>query len=625
MGGKANPRTIPTAMRMRCILIFLAFSLAFIPASSFAQTVPPGRRAGEDPPWTLDQVQALYPGYDCILDVVAGYWLVLAMVPGSGYTGWHVAEYQLYAGDVVVYLGAELVEGRIPSSPTVQFGFSDVRSPVTGQITGDIRKLRFIGDAFVVTQDIRVYGQVLSFYTSVNVTGLPLAVWAPEVAIAICSPRPPTATPTFTPTASPTASSTPTPAVPGSSGCGTPQSPAVAWQYAGVWDFDVQGGYEPTFFNPPPGVYVVPAEFWGICGYLSDWWYSRQGMSYDMTATGPWHDYVVNRYWWPNVHVRVDSGVYPCTNIGPGQCHVHFRISWYYPRARGRLHLWVAVAAPSATATPSATPGSATPSATPSASPSPTPTATNTATPRPTRTLRPTRTPTPTFGVGQCPSYQISGSRDLVLTGNWLLYSGDSPRVSVTRINGVDVGSVELPRWGSSDPAFPLVPGDGVFARVRLVVASGTGVAYFCEAPNIVPSPTVFGSPTRTRTPTPTGSPTVTPSPEVDAACEVEPCTSLAVAGRVFNDLAALDWSHPSDCYTHIRTVLPVVPTSSSLVRMAGGVDVQASAVGFCRVVEVTEPWRDLVRYGLTFAIVGVVLVAVVVRRYRGLAGGGNG
>jgi cystathionine beta-lyase family protein involved in aluminum resistance len=111
----------------------------------------------------------------------------------------------------------------------------------------------------------------------------------------------------------------------------------------------------------------------------------------------------------------------------------------------------------------------------------------------------------------------------------------------------------------------------------------------------------------------------------VDAACEVEPCTSLAVASRVFNDLAALDWSYPPDCYTHIRTVLPVVPTSSSLVRMAGGVDVQASAVGFCRVVEITEPWRNLVRYGLTFAIVGLVFVAVVIRRYRGLAGGGNG
>jgi len=288
MGGKANPRTIPTAMRMRCILIFLIFSsmLAFIPASSFAQTVPPGRRAGEDPPWTLDQVQALYPGYDCILDVVAGYWLVLASLPGAGYTGWHVAEYQLYAGDIVVYLGAELVDGRIPSSPTVQFGFSDVRSPVTGQIMGDIRKLRFIGDAFLITQDIRVYGQVLSFYTSLNVIGqsLPLLAWAPEVAIAICSPRPPTATPTFTPTASPTS----TPVVPGSSGCGAPQSPAVAWRYAGVWDFDVQGGYEPTWFNPPPDVYVVPAQFWGICGYLSGWQYSYQGPPggfYDMTST----------------------------------------------------------------------------------------------------------------------------------------------------------------------------------------------------------------------------------------------------------------------------------------------------------------------------------------------------
>jgi cystathionine beta-lyase family protein involved in aluminum resistance len=93
----------------------------------------------------------------------------------------------------------------------------------------------------------------------------------------------------------------------------------------------------------------------------------------------------------------------------------------------------------------------------------------------------------------------------------------------------------------------------------------------------------------------------------------------------VFDDLAALDWSYPPDCYTHIRTVLPVVPTPSSLVRMAGGVDVQASAVGFCRVVEVTEPWRNLVRYGLTFAIVGLVFVAVVIRRYRGLAEGGNG
>ena len=610
MGGNANPSRIPTAMRMRCILIFLILSsmLAFIPASSFAQTVPPGRRAGEDPPWTLDQVQALYPGYDCILDVVAGYWLLLASVPGSGYTGWHVAEYQFYAGDIVVYLGAELVDGRIPSSPTVQFGFSDVRSPVTGQIMGDIRKLRFIGDAFAVTQDIRVYGQVLSFYTSVDVAGLPLAVWVPEVAIAICSPRPPTATPTFTPTASPT----PTPAVPGSSGCGTPQSPAVAWQYAGVWDFDVQGVYDRLSWFIPPGVYVIPAQFWGICGYLSDWQYSYQGPPmYDMTASGPFRNQA-QAHWHPNVYVRVNAGIHPCRNIDSGQCVVLVGISRYNPRARGRLHLWVAVEAPSATATPTA-------------SPSPTPTATNTATPRPTRTLRPTSTPTPTFGVGQCPSYQISGSRDLVLTGNWLLYSGDSPRVSVTRINGVDVGSVELPRWGSSDPVFPLVPGDGHFARVRLVVASGTGVAYFCEAPNIVPSPTVFGSPTRTRTPTPTGSPTVTPSPEVDAACEVEPCTSLAVAGRVFNDLAALDWSYPPDCYTHIRTVLPVVPTSSSLVRMAGGVDVQASAVGFCRVVEVTEPWRDLVRYGLTFAIVGVVLVAVVVRRYRGLAGGGNG
>jgi len=208
--------------------------------------------------------------------------------------------------------------------------------------------------------------------------------------------------------------------------------------------------------------------------------------------------------------------------------------------------------------------------------------------------------------------------------GNWLLYSGDSPRVSVTRVNGVDVGSVELPRWGSSDPVFPLVPGDGAFARVRLAVASGMGIAYFCEAPNIVPSPTVFGSPTRTRTPTPTGSPTVTPSPDVDAACEVEPCTSLAVAGRVFNDLAALDWSYPPDCYAHIRTVLPVAPTASSLARMAGGVDVQASAIGFCRVVEVTEPWRDLVRYGLTSAVIGVAFVAIVMRRYRGLAEGGN-
>jgi len=619
------------AMRMRCILIFLAFSsmLAFIPASSFAQTVPPGRRAGEDPPWTLDQVQALYPNYDCLLDVVPGYWLLLASLPGSGYTGWYVAEYQLYAGDIVVYLGAELAEGRIPSSPTVQFGFSDVREPVTGQIMGDIRKLRFIGDAFAVTQDIRVYGQTLSFYTSFNVIGqgLPLLAWVPEVAIAICSPRPPTATPTFTPTASPTASSTPTPAVPGSSGCGTPSNyrPSTVWRYAGVWDFDVRGGYEPTWFNPPPDVYVIPPVFWGFCGYLSNWQYSYQGPPggmYDMSSTGPWRNGLAE-LWTPNAYVRLDSGFYPCTDIGPGQCHVRLGITWYYPRARGRLHLWVAVDAPSATATPSATPGSATPSATPSASPSPTPTATNTATPRPTRTLRPTSTPTPTFGVGQCPSYQISGSRDLVLTGAWLLYSGDSPRVSVTRINGVDVGSVELPRWGSSDPVFPLVP-DGGFARVRLT-ASGTGIAYFCEAPNIVPSPTVFGSPTRTRTPTPTGSPTVTPSPEVDAACEVEPCTSLAVAGRVFNDLAALDWSYPPDCYTHIRTVLPVVPTSSSLVRMAGGVDVQASAVGFCRVVEVTEPWRNLVRYGLTSAILGLVFVAIVVRRYRGLAGGGNG
>ena len=620
MGGKANPRIMPTVMRMRCILIFLAFSsmLALIPASSFAQTVPPGRRAGEDPPWTLEQVQALYPNYDCILDVVAGHWLVLSSAPGSGYTGWHVAEYQLYAGDIVVYLGAELVGDRVPSSPTVQFGFSDVRSPVTGQVIGDIRKLRFIGDAFAVTQDIRVYGQALSFYTSLNVVdqSLPLLVWVPEVSIAICSPRPPTATPTFTPTASPTS----TPVVPGSSGCGVPQSPAVAWRYAGVWDFDVQGGYEPTWFYPPPDVYVVPAEFWGICGYLSDWWYSRQGMSYDMTASGPWRN-DVGENWPPNAYVRIDAGINPCRDIGPGQCSVRFGITWYNPHAIGRLHLWVAVGASSATATPSAAPGSATPSATPS----PTPTATNTATPRPTRTLRPTSTPTPTFGVGQCPSYQISGSRDLTRTGNWLLYSGDSPRVSVTRINGVDVGSVQLPRWGSSDPAFPLVPGDGGFARVRLAVASGTGIAYFCEAPNIVPSPTVFGSPTRTRTPTPTGSPTVTPSPEVSAACEVEPCTSLAVASRVFNDLAALDWSHPSDCYAHIRTVLPVVPTSSSLARMAGGVDVQASAVGFCRVVEITEPWRNLVRYGLTSAIVGLVFVAVVVRRYRGLAGGGNG
>ena len=621
MGGKANPRSMPTAMRMRCILIFLAFSsmFAFIPASSFAQTVPPGRRAGEDPPWTLDQVQALYPNYDCVLDVVAGHWLLLSLAPGSGYTGWHVAEYQLYAGDIVVYLGAELVEGRIPSSPTVQFGFSDVRSPVTGQIMGDIRKLRFIGDAFAVAQDIRVYGQALSFYTSLDVIGqrLPLLAWVPEVAIAICSPRPPTATPTRTPTASPT----PTPAVPGSSGCGTPQSPAVAWRYAGVWDFDLQGGYEPTWFSPPPDVYVLPARFWGICGYLSDWWYSRRGMSYDMTNSGPWRNNV-GEHWVPNAYVRVDSGVHPCTNIDSGQCGFRIGISWYNPRATGRLHLWVAVGAsdPTPSATPS--PDPSTPSATPSATPSPTPTATNTATPRPTRTLRPTSTPTPTFGVGQCPSYQISGSRDLVLTGNWLLYSGDSPRVSVTRINGVDVGPVELPRWGSSDPAFPLVPGDGGFARVRLAVASGTGIAYFCEAPNIVPSPTVFGSPTRTRTPTPTGSPTVTPSPEVNAACEVEPCTSLAVASRVFNDLAALDWSHPSDCYTHIRTVLPVAPTSSSLARMAGGVDVQASAVGFCRVVEATEPWRDLVRYGLTFAIVGLVFVAIVMRRYRGLAGG---
>jgi len=622
MGGKANPRKMPTAMRMRCILIFLAFSsmLAFIPASSFAQTIPPGRRASEDPPWTLDQVQALYPNYDCILDVVAGHWLVLSSVPGSGYTGWHVAEYQLYAGDIVVYLGAELVGDRVPSSPTVQFGFSDVRSPVTGQVIGDIRKLRFIGDAFAVTRDIRVYGQVLSFYTSLNVVdqSLPLLAWAPEVAIAICSPRPPTATPTRTPTAT----NTPTPAVPGSSGCGIPPHyPSTAWRYAGVWDFDVQGGYNPTWHYPPSGVYVIPAQFWGICGYLSDWWYNR---SDGVASSGPWRNGAGDR-WPPNAYVRVDSGVRPCTSIDGGQCGVRLAVGWdNNPRATGRLHLWVAVGAPSdptPSATPSATPGSATPSATPS----PTPTATNTATPRPTRTLRPTRTPTPTFGVGQCPSYQISGSRDLTLTGNWLLYSDDSPRVSVTRINGVDVGSVQLPRWGSSDPAFPLVPGDGGFARVRLAVASGTGIAYFCEAPNIVPSPTVFGSPTRTRTPTPTGSPTVTPSPEVDAACEVEPCTSLAVAGRVFNDLAALDWSHPPDCYTHIRTVLPVVPTSSSLVRMAGGVDVQASAVGFCRVVEVTEPWRNLVRYGLTSAILGLVFVAIVVRRYRGLAGGGNG
>ena len=618
MGGKANPRKMPTAMRMRCILIFLAFSsmLAFIPASSFAQTIPPGRRAGEDPPWTLDQVQSLYPDYDCVLDVVAGHWLALSSVPGAGYTGWHVAEYQLYAGDIIVYLGAELVGDRVPSSPTVQFGLSDVRSVVTGQVTGDIRKLRFIGDAFAVTEDILVYGQVLSFYASVNVTeqGLPLLVWAPEVAVAICSPRPPTATPT------PTISSpTSTPVVPGSSGCGTPQNPAVGWQYAGAWYFDLQGNYNPTVFYPPPGVYTLPASFWGICLYLSDWWYSRQGMEYDMTYSGPWRDSVHNNLP-PNTYFRQDSGVYPCTTIVDGQCFVGIGLSWYNPRAIGRLHLWVAVGAPSGTATPSATP-----SASPSASPSSTPTATNTATPRPTRTLRPTNTPSPTFGVGQCPSYQISGSRDLTLTGNWLLYSGDSPRVSVTRINGVDVGSVQLPRWGSSDPSFPLVPGDGGFARVRLAVASGTGIAYFCEASNIVPSPTVFGSPTRTQTPTPTGSPTVTPSPEVNSACEVEPCTSLAVASQVFNDLSALDWSYPSDCYAHIQTVLPVAPTSSSLARIAGGVDVQASAVGFCRVVEVTEPWRNLVRYGLTFAIVGVVFVAIVMRRYRGLAGVGDG
>jgi len=31
------------------------------------------------------------------------------------------------------------------------------------------------------------------------------------------------------------------------------------------------------------------------------------------------------------------------------------------------------------------------------------------------------------------------------------------------------------------------------------------------------------------------------------------------------------------------------------------------------------------VRYGLTSAILGLVFVAIVVRRYRGLAGGGNG
>jgi len=96
--------------------------LAFIPAASFAQTVPPGRRAGEDPPWTLDQVQALYPNYDCLLDVVAGYWLVLASLPGSGYTGWHVAEYQLYAGDVVVYLVSPMYGALSPARSRATFG-----------------------------------------------------------------------------------------------------------------------------------------------------------------------------------------------------------------------------------------------------------------------------------------------------------------------------------------------------------------------------------------------------------------------------------------------------------------------------------------------------------------------
>jgi hypothetical protein len=231
----------------------------------------------------------------------------------------------LYAGDIVVYLGAELVGDRVPSSPTVQFGFSDVRSPVTGQVIGDIRKLRFIGDAFAVTQDIRVYGQTLSFYTSLNVVdqSLPLLAWVPEVSIAICSPRPPTATPTFTPTASPA----PTSAVPGSSGCGTLYS--TVWQYAGTWDFDVQGNYNPTSFFPPPGVYALPAQFWGVCVYLADWQYSYQGPPggmYDMTSTGPWRN-GAGDHWTPNAYTRIASGISPCTTIAypdGGHCAVFF-------------------------------------------------------------------------------------------------------------------------------------------------------------------------------------------------------------------------------------------------------------------------------------------------------------
>ena len=702
MGGKAKPRMNPTAIRMRCILIFLAFSLifAFIPSFSFAQTIPPGRRAGEDPPWTLEQVQALYPDYDCVADVVAGHWLVLSSVPGSGYTGWHVAEYQLYAGDIVVYLGAELVGDRVPSGPTVQFGFSDVRSPVTGQITGDIRKLRYIGDAYLVSEDIRVYGQVQSFYMSVDVVNqsLPLLAWAPEAAIAICSPLPPTATPTLTP--SPTSSLPPAPNIPFwrliddfvVSSPGSVQYPAYE-QYivelervpplsSGQSRFFVNGVYygfvgsggscfsftnAASFLFDNSSLAPITLSWSGLdpnpwCGGRTEMTPTRVRVyvpggysSIPRFSTGsPPDGYYFVGAWrgvgnftfptssYPSVMVvfrnhpddalgsgsRVLSGASQFDPGNGGQCGGGYTSgSWTFSppgsdlriRSRGcrmmviEFEIWASVPVAPTDA----------PTGTPTLTPTVTPT--STPTPRPTRTLRPTRTATPTFGVGQCPSYQIAGSRDLVLTGSWLLYSGDSPRVSVVRVNGVDVTPAPLPRWGSSDPAFALVPGDGGFARVRLSVASGTGVAYFCESPGLVPSPTVFGTPTQTRTPTPTGSPTVTPSPEVDSACMVEPCTSLAVASRVFNDLAALDWSYPADCRAHIATVLPVAPTASSVVRMAGGVDVRASAEGFCTVVEVTEPWRDLVRYGLTFAIVGLVLVNVLIRRYRGLAGESNG
>lgn len=689
---------IPVMTRFRLaaisslLLIFL-LGPGVLMASSPLQI--PNDQPGEDPPIDLDDVQAMYPGYDCVQDTIGGYWLAQYVVPFMG----DYETYSLRSGDVLVFMGVELKGDRVFLGAHPYLAVSDV--VFAGRVGYNVEhmKLRAIGAGASITVDGTYYVQVVGGYIAGVAFDLPIAVWVPEAYLAICHPLPPTATPTLPPTFTP--------------------NPSTSDGWVLIHEFVVDSPGSLTLPDGTDQFYidinrdVVSPQTSGQTFLLLNNQYvgdlhvgsggscfagtgARDASVFLSSVSGPrvlswvgWDAFGGNPWcsgsnWMTRARVRVFApvgyvGIPPLPYLSPPPNRsfigawrgagpldmtipvgslVRVRLMAGLPTNRdarfsfGSSSSWFGSGGGCASNAPGDdfvapssqlsirslcryaylefevwSPEQAT--VTPTQTFTPSPTWTVTRTPTPTRTYIPTRTPTPTFHIGQCPAYQINGTRDLVLHGYWMLFRSSAVVVKAVQINGQAV-DLTLPVWGSQGRPLYLNPA-GQFARIRLqAVGSTPGVAYFCEAP--MPTPTsLLVTRTRTVTATPTGTVTATPTRVVDdfePVCDWEPCVTVSYAQVLFERLARDDsFAAPpvSQCRAHLASLLPPPPTRTGFERIAGGPSPMVTADGICQVVEITEPWRDVMRGVITIALVGIIFIGIALRVGREIGGASSG